>query len=189
MVWRARAAAALAHGVDGIYIFNQFGLRRAEWAYATELRDPEAMMRKNKYYLATYLGTRGASQLLKNALPHNELPGFFPQSPRTLDGRLDVPFETAERVTPQAVYVLVESLPADALEIRLNGRAVEFAGRRGNVTIWRAAPEALEPLDNVVTLSGKAKLFDCGLLAVHDPGDNNRILRSLLRNIKKGLDE
>ncbi len=179
MVWRARAAAALANGVDGIYIFNQFDLRRASQAYATELRDPEAMMRKNKYYVATYLGPHNWGRMLRDGAKFNELPAFNPKNPLKLDGKVEVPMETGENSTPLAVYVTLQAEPADAVTVKLNGKPAKFAADIDGVSVWKVDPEVLDMRNNTVTLRGKAKVLDCGLLVVHDFNDKSGILKKI----------
>jgi hypothetical protein len=121
-VFRARAAAAWAAGLDGMYSFNQYNTRVK---YLTEIGNPEKLKITNNLYFVTYRAC-GAEAYLKNGsdwfkmkrlAPHPYWNSKFGTDP------LDFDIEIGDESARARVYVLTwtGNVKARDLTVKING--------------------------------------------------------------------
>jgi len=161
--YRARAAAAWAAGVDGIYLFNHFDVRSPLW---NELGDRRTLATLDKDYFASYRGP-GGEPFPRPAFQN--LPTLNPSAPLNLEAGwatnvdlyLGDEFAADADRGPEATLRL--ALPgitaADQVAVTCNGTAVTggriVAGPRPWLEIPDVAP-LLRPGRNVVAIEPAA---------------------------------
>jgi hypothetical protein len=125
--YRARAAAAWAAGVDGIYLFNQFDMQSPVW---NELGDRRKLAALDKDYFASYRG-----------------PGGTPYPRRA--------FQNLPTLSPSAPLA-VEPGWATKVDLFLGDEFAADASRRPAATLRLALPGIETPDDVTVTCNGTA---------------------------------
>jgi hypothetical protein len=125
--YRARAAAAWAAGVDGIYLFNYFDMQSPLW---NELGDRRKLLTLDKDYFASYRGIGGS-----------------PFSRRS--------FQNVATLNPSAPLTVEAGWPK-RVELHLGDEFAADAPRRPAATLRLALPGITATGDVVVTCNGTA---------------------------------
>lgn len=155
--YRARAAAAWAAGVDGIYLFNCFDPRSALWR---ELGDPTELKTKDKlYFLSPRNGPPNA--YLKDGVRFRQVPVVTPQNPalvaagRPLTYTLHLAEDLGQEARP-TVTCHVRVLAVAPLQVALNGRALAAPRQQDDWLDFAVPLEALKAGPNTVTIAAPA---------------------------------
>jgi hypothetical protein len=121
-VFRARAAAAWAAGLDGMYSFNEYNTRVK---YLSEIGSPEKLKETNNLYFITYTEF-SVSSYLKNGDDYLKMPILTPVPVRQLKFSpepFDFDIETGDESAPAHVYALIftDHVNPDDLMVKMNG--------------------------------------------------------------------
>lgn len=126
-VYRARAAAAWAAGLDGMYSFNEYNTRIK---YLSEIGHPDKLKKTNNLYFITYCdGT--ASSYLAGGDGFFKMPRLSPSPGRQLNlnsSPFNFDIEIGDESESANVYALVyiENILPDQLVIKINGSDAKF---------------------------------------------------------------
>uniref|UniRef100_UPI003217CA2C hypothetical protein n=1 Tax=uncultured Draconibacterium sp. TaxID=1573823 RepID=UPI003217CA2C len=126
-VFRARAAAAWAAGLDGIYSFNEYNTR-AKYLY--EIGYPEKLAKTNNLYFVTYR-FKNAAKYLKNGNDYYKMPILAP-TPGNHQKFNSEPFNFAIELGDESananVYALIyaENVDSANLAVKINGSEAKF---------------------------------------------------------------
>ncbi|MBN1589455.1 MAG: family 10 glycosylhydrolase [Pirellulales bacterium] len=136
-VYRARALDAWRAGVDGIYLFNYFGVSRDLQA-CKEVGDPEALMKMDKLYATGSREVRSAGSYLKGAKKYLHRRPMLPELPEKLsaDRPAKVTLVVHDRVEENGgkatlrLY-LSESISPELLIVAVNGHVLSTGRQDG----------------------------------------------------------
>ncbi|WP_372936094.1 hypothetical protein [Mariniphaga sediminis] len=178
-VFRARAAAAWAAGVDGVYSFNQYNTRVK---YLSQIGAPEKLKNTNNLYFVTYRDY-GAERYLKGGDNYFKMPRLSP-SLKELVKFNAAPFsydiEIGDESTPAEVYAAIyaEQVKAENIIVKINGTTARYKqSAEDNLFIFEldqsAVKEGMNKLD--IAYDGKpgeeAILKDAAIFFCRDKED------------------
>ncbi len=174
LVFRARAATALAHGVYGIHVFNQFKPKTAVFDYVRELNDLDNFFSLNKLYIPVILDN-SPNMYLNNGARFSKTQIFNPSHPQNVKGEWTLKLETGEKKAPALLVLYVRRDKAEPFAVKLNGVAGECVKTKGDIDRYLIPVEAFRLLDNEISFIGDGKIKDVALEVVHDRQAPDRI--------------
>ena len=152
MVFRARAAAAWQAGVDGLYIFNEFGFNSPHIGYLKEIGNAAKLAKLNKLYFVTYCNGN-PDMYLKDGRKHRTLDVVTPVNLAPLTKRLTgVKIHLGDEIRPQAAYLYcqLKQCRPEQLEVSLNGRPLSYANTSSGVAAWALPSGSWKPGENLL---------------------------------------
>lgn len=153
-VFRARAAAAWAAGVDGIYSFNEYNTRVM---YLSQIGDPAKLNRTNNLYFVTYRDYT-ASRYLANGDDYFKMPRLSPSpgNHKSLkSGSLKFTVELGHETNRSEVFVpvWVKGASEQDIKVSLNGKQANFLNATDDgLLIYRINQSAVRTGLNEITL-------------------------------------
>ena len=175
-VYRARSAAALQAGVDGLYIFNEYNTRSQ---YLSEIGNKDKLKNKNNLYFVTY---RNASpnSYLKDGGEFYNLPLITPSDPISVGSEpVEFKLEIGDESYPAKVALVLYSQGSNIENIKanLNGTTLKFKKTTDDgLSVFEIPKESVNPGENTLQLeyvSGKnpMTLLDAAILFFRDSSD------------------
>lgn len=183
--YRARYAAAMSAGCDGVYLFNLEGGRLNEYCKV----DPRELDGYDKVYFATERGTGGytPTHYLKDGFRHMKLPRVDPAAPAETHPHIvahpyglnlrigdDFAKAAARGLAPViTVMALVDRADEETVDVALGGRKLPVLGFEKGLATYRADPSLVKRGVNVFEVSARpqksANLLDFAVRIVYEP--------------------
>lgn len=178
-VYRARAAAAWEAGVDGIYSFNEFNMKRQ---YLREIGVPEILKNANNLYFVTYRNLN-PNAYLKDGKNHLVLPVLSPDNQIPIgNDPLDFMIEIGDEKNPANTFIIlyVKDVKPEELEVYINKSKASFhKSTEDGLVIFKVTGNSVLPGMNslsvkksdVQSTGSKPTLLDVAILFHRNPDD------------------
>lgn len=155
LTYRARAAAALQAGVDGIYLFNQFSVSSPKMGYIREIGDSGKLAKTNKLYFVTYRDG-SPNRDVKNGRRHQKIEILTPGNAASLAaGPINFPLHTGDESQAESASLILygEPLIPEALSVTFNGTPLKFNHSDQGLLYYTVPVKLIRAGKNTVSLS------------------------------------
>ena len=152
-VYRARSAAALQAGVDGLYIFNEYNTRSQ---YLSEIGNKEKLKNKNNLYFVTYRNANPESYL-KDGQNYSDLPLLTPTNPVSIGSEsVEFTMEIGDERNQAEIALILYSRGGNPGTMTANFNGVALISKKNTddgLAVFEILPESVEPGENDLELS------------------------------------
>jgi len=177
-VYRARSAAALQAGVDGLYIFNEYNTRSK---YLSEIGNKVKLKNKNNLYFVTYRNANPNSYL-KNGYDYSNIPILTPSNTVILDAKpLALSLELGDESIQAKIALILYSQGGNpgTVKAHFNGTELKFKKTTDEgLSVFEILSEVVKPGENDLELSyvptqNPLTLLDAAILFFRNPDESD----------------